>query len=262
MPNKIPVLMYHALDNNDHPCGTNDPGELVYVINTTIFDKQMEYLFKNGYQAVTSNDLLSGKSLNEKSVVIGFDDGHVSNYTLALPILNKYGFTAEVYVTTDWIGKPNYLSEEQISELFHAGIQIGSHGASHRYLSDLSKKDNIEELSHSKSVLENIIGGPIYVFAAPGGRYNDLTISCLRELNYKIAYTSKIGYYTNMVDIYHIPRFAIKRDMGLSEFRKIIKKDLFYLYKKLCVTKSLNTAKKCLGNKLYEHVRSMLIKSA
>ena len=260
MINKIPVLMYHALEDEENPCGSNDPGELIYVVKSQIFRRQMEYLYKNGFQAITSLDLIANKLLPEKPVIIGFDDGHESNYTLAMPILKEFGFVAEVYVTTDWIDTPYYLTGKQISELHKAGVLIGSHGASHRYLSDLSQIENMNELYRSKSILEKLTSDRVEVFAAPGGRYNDITIECLKRLGYRIGYTSEIGFYDETVDLLRVPRLTIKSKMGLEEFKKIINKDPVYYYKKLFVTNGLTAAKKILGNHLYTTIRAWLVR--
>lgn len=262
MKMRIPVLMYHALDNSENPCGSDDPSELVYVVNTAEFRRQMEFLRNNGFTTITSMDLLSGKVLPKKAVIIGFDDGHVSNYSLALPILKEFGFTTEVYVTTDWIDTPHYLTSDNIIALQREGIVIGSHGATHRFLSDLLYDDMKGELSKSKEVLETILNQPLHVFAAPGGRYNRDTIKCLKQLAYSVAYTSKIGYLEQGTDLFEIPRFAIKRNTAIGEFEKIVNRDLGYFYKKVAVAGVLRFAKSILGNTLYTLVRGKFLRQS
>ncbi len=260
MNKKIPVLMYHALEDDDHPCGLEDPGELVYVLRVITFEEQMEFLHINGFQPVLSLNLVSAEALPDKPVVIGFDDGHVSNITLALPILKKYNFVAEFYVTTNWIGLPNYLSEDQLIALNNNGMVIGSHGSSHSYFNDLSRNKIVDELSSSKNILENLTGTEIDIFSAPGGRYNETTIDCLRRLKYRIAYTSEVGYYNNKKNQLTIPRFAIKRSIKLDEFQKIVQQSKIYYFKIKISSKILKFLKWVFGNKLYEQVRATLVR--
>ena len=260
MRRSVPVLMYHALESDNCPCGSDDPGELVYVVNVDEFKKQINYLYENGYKTITSLDILANDSLPEKPIMIGFDDGHESNYTMAMPILNEYGFKAEIYITTGWIGSPHYLASEQIIALYKNGMVIGSHGETHRLFNDLSEAEIIEELVNSKSALESIIGEKIVIFAAPGGRYNEMTLRCLKDLNYKVAYTSDIGVINEKTDKYKIPRIAIKKNTTMDEFKKIAAIDKGYIYKKVIFGKMLNVAKRLLGNRLYTTARNNLVK--
>ena len=43
--------------------------------------------------------------LEQKAVVITFDDGWLDNYLFAWPILKKYCIKAAVFVVTDWVEK-------------------------------------------------------------------------------------------------------------------------------------------------------------
>jgi peptidoglycan/xylan/chitin deacetylase (PgdA/CDA1 family) len=91
---RVPVLMYHALEDEAHPSGAKDLGEQVYVLQVNQFLEQMEYLKKNEYQTFFISELVSLKKWPVKAVVLTFDDGHESNYALALPILQSFGFKA------------------------------------------------------------------------------------------------------------------------------------------------------------------------
>ncbi len=71
-------------------------------------------------------------------VCLTFDDGHSSDWDFAFPILHEMGAKATFFVVTDWIGKPGFLSVEQIRELRKNGMQIGSHSCSHPNLLELS----------------------------------------------------------------------------------------------------------------------------
>ncbi len=92
---RVPVLVYHDLWNNasdDQKGYTSAEG----------FALQMEYLHNNGYHVVSLNKLInhiqSGGDLPGKAVVITFDDGYKSNYTLAYPVLKRYNMPATIFL--------------------------------------------------------------------------------------------------------------------------------------------------------------------
>jgi len=105
-------------------------------------------------------------------VSITFDDGYESTYTEAFPILKKYGYSATVYVITDLVGKPGYMTREQLRELADAGWEIGSHTTSHPHLTELTPCEVELELATSKAWLAGA-GFKVESFATPYGEYND-----------------------------------------------------------------------------------------
>ena len=150
----IPVLMYHALEDDAHPSGATDAGEQLYVLEVSSFREQMSYLHREGYRAFLLEELRALGEWPDKAIVLTFDDGHESNSSLALPILQECGFKAKFFITTGWIGTPNFMNKEQIRGLHRAGMGIGSHGVTHRFLSDLPEAEVRAELIDSKTVLE------------------------------------------------------------------------------------------------------------
>ena len=130
----VPVLMYHHLD---------EAGNDSTAITPELFEAQMRALREAGYESVMPDDLLayvrSGAALPDKPVVITFDDGYLSNYEYAWPILEKYGFRATVFVIgatvgctehykdTDYPITPHF-SWEQAAEMVASGvISVQSH---------------------------------------------------------------------------------------------------------------------------------------
>lgn len=89
----IPVLMYHHLAENIN----NNT-----VISPNNFEKQMRSLKEEGYHAISVKELhdyLTNQSkLPAKPILITFDDGYLSNYEMAYPILKKYDIHAEIFV--------------------------------------------------------------------------------------------------------------------------------------------------------------------
>ena len=116
--------------------------------------------------------ILSSISLTSASVKgavsITFDDGNLSQYTNAFPLLKQYGFAATFYVPIYFNGAPCAISPAQLREMQTAGMEIGSHGYSHIDLTQCSDDVLLYEISESKAVLNswNITARN---FAAPYG---------------------------------------------------------------------------------------------
>ncbi|UFS69108.1 polysaccharide deacetylase family protein [Geomonas sp. RF6] len=253
----VPVLMYHALEAPGHASGIDDPGEGVYLLQAEEFRAQMDFLKREGYHTLLLDEVLSENLPFGKAVVLTFDDGHDSNYHLALPILQEYGFRAEFFITTDWIGTPHYLTMAQVRALGRGGMGIGSHAASHRLLSDLPAVEQERELGHSKRVLEEILDREILFFSAPGGRFDAGSAARAEKAGYR-------GFCTSRPFLWHrrgegtIPRFAVRggdtalvKDVVRQRGRTLLEVGVTY--------QLLNGVKRLMGNGLYNRLRSMAL---
>ena len=109
--------MYHALEDAARPAGSSDQGEQLYVLQADAFREQMAYLQREKYRALLLEELGGLEALPERPVLITFDDGHVSNHAIALPLLKQYGLKAEFFITTDWIGTERFMSADQVADL-------------------------------------------------------------------------------------------------------------------------------------------------
>ena len=125
--------------------------------------------------------LIAGNTFAQSAMVtFRFDDGLLSQYETARPILDKYNYSAINYIFTDppeagdW---DEYMNWSQIEELQNTyGWEIGSHGKAHPSLIGLSDLELIEELSGSKTILQNH-GINAKSFASPFGEYDNRVLS-------------------------------------------------------------------------------------
>ena len=101
----VPILCYHRVGARANPM----------IMPRETFAAQMEYLARNNSNVIRLADLpdfLSGKRpLPPRAVVITFDDGHVSSYQHAYPILRQHGFPATFFVYTDFLGSGEGLAD-------------------------------------------------------------------------------------------------------------------------------------------------------
>lgn len=252
----VPILEYHDLSEQKH---TEENFHSPYIMHVSKFYEQMGWLYKNGYSSITIDDLLKN-NISEKSVILTFDDGHISNYDLAFPILKEFNFTATFFVLLNSINNKNFLSSSQLIEMQGNNMKIESHSLTHSYIITLSEKDIKKEVEGSKQKLQDIIKTEVKHFSVPYGFYNRLLIQCLREAGYKSLVTENFGYYSYQnKPFYLLPRFTIKSNIELNLFKNIAarkKRRLVSMYLKEFV---LNSMKKILGYKKYILLKLLII---
>lgn len=133
---KVPILMYHHLVEGNNADNWD-------IMTVSRFKAQMKAMRQAGYTAVTFDDLRqyvnAGVELPEKPVVITFDDGYSSNYSLAMPILEEFDMKATIFMIGATVGQDTYkdtghsmaphFSWEEAKEMEASGlIDIESHG--------------------------------------------------------------------------------------------------------------------------------------
>jgi peptidoglycan/xylan/chitin deacetylase (PgdA/CDA1 family) len=249
------VLMYHAISSDAVPHGYTDVGDIVYVVDVANFEQQLKYLQKHNYKSHLISELpLKNYKLNN-NIILTFDDGHISNYKVALPLLKKYGFKANFFITTKWIGTEYYMDEAQIQSLSSSGMEVGSHGHTHLFLDDLRNDEVKKELIISQEILKPITSENIITFAAPGGRLNRGYKEICNDLNIDFICTSEVGWANNY-KINKIPRVAIMTNTSQKIFIDVVTCNSLFMLKNKIKYLILTGAKKILGNNLYIKIRA------
>ncbi|MEQ8199794.1 MAG: polysaccharide deacetylase family protein [Syntrophomonadaceae bacterium] len=213
----IPILMYHEV--------TSGPNSLYVPVGK--FREQMRYLAVSGYRAVTmtqAEEMLRNKKMPAKTIVLTFDDGYTSFITEAWPIMQEYGFTGTVYACTSFIGRPNYLTMEQIKTLQADGVEIGSHTRNHIDLKTASYKQQVDEIVVSKQILEENLGVPCLSFCYPTGTYSDITPTIVKDAGYTSAVTVAYGHAVPASNPYLTPRVRVPGWITLDKFAQSIPK--------------------------------------
>ncbi len=168
-----------------------------YQISIADLEKLLVHLRKLGYQTVSSRDFRAWqqgtKSLPDRAVVLTFDDGYASHFELVAPLLVRYRFSGTFFVSAGLIGRPGYMSWEQLRKLVFLGMEVGSHGLTHTPLTSCSREQLDRELTDSKQQLERELGVPIRAIAAPGGFWNSAVAQGVVRAGYEAAWLSMIG---------------------------------------------------------------------
>lgn len=221
---KLPILMFHH--TGEPPPGA-DKLRQGLTVSSADLEAQMAYLKQAGYHPITQSQLFkalySGVPLPPQPVMLTFDDGYLDNYQVAAPILEKYGFPVTFYIITDKVGTPEYMNWDQIGELEHRGMDIGSHTLSHDDLTILDTAGLQSEIAGSGEALKTHLGHPVYWFCYPSGKYDADVISSVREAGYLLATTTDPGDQQNSDDPFVLMRYRVKQDTGLEGFMELVR---------------------------------------
>ena len=121
-----------------------------------------------------------------------FDDGGASFYTTVADRLERFGWRAQCFVPTNFIGRPGFLTRQQLRELDARGHHIGAHSASHPLrISACSPAELRHEWNESVWELEDILGRPVHSGSVPGGYYSTAVAEAAVEAGLTTLFTSE-----------------------------------------------------------------------
>jgi peptidoglycan/xylan/chitin deacetylase (PgdA/CDA1 family) len=193
---QVIVLCYHRFDDKPRDSLSISPAN---------FEKQMQALKDNGITVISMDDFLAWrrgeKNIPAKSALIGIDDGFVSGYTVAWPILKKFGYPFTMYIYTDYVkGGPRTggqsIAWDQLAEMRDAGVDIGSHTLTHSALNARKGRSDEDyrawlqsELNESKAIIEQQLGIAVRTLAYPYGLHNEVVREVAMQAGYEAAFT-------------------------------------------------------------------------
>lgn len=213
----VPILLYHHVSPEIH-CSR-------YNIDPEKFEQQVKWLFDNGYSTINVTTLANliqvGGQIPLRPVVITFDDGNLDVYKYAYPILQKYGFTATMYMVDQYINGSNMVSNEQLIELLINGWEIGSHSNTHMNLT--AEGANLDfEIRQSKLDLEEKLGVPVASFAYPFGAITENVINKTVQAGYSSAVGLGSSISHSMSSLFYLSRIEIKNDYDMATFATLL----------------------------------------
>jgi peptidoglycan/xylan/chitin deacetylase (PgdA/CDA1 family) len=245
----VPILMYHHLVEVE----SEDEVTENTIVSAETFESHIKALADDGYTGISFDQLTdyveNDGELPEKPIIITFDDGYLSNYEIAFPILQKYEMKATIFIIGISVGKDTYrdtndeeysiiprFSYEQANEMIQSGlISIQSHSYDMHHWKDfelildgefrkgvLPLEDESEEdyranftddFNRAKLELETAVETELTVYAYPYGFYSELSETLLKELGIKVTLTVYSGI--NIISrnkpetLYLLKRFTI-----------------------------------------------------
>jgi peptidoglycan/xylan/chitin deacetylase (PgdA/CDA1 family) len=232
-------LLYHELRSSE--------SRYSYVIDTSLFERHVD-LYARLRDA-------SGSLLVPE---ITFDDGHISNYELAAPILESRGLRAMFFITVGWTGnKSGYMNWDELRALHNAGHTIGAHGWTHTLLTHCNDAELDHELREARVTLEDRLGAAVKTMSLPGGRYNRRVLKACEGAGYQHVYTS-------VPQVERIPlgatvgRLNIRGDMQAEWIARLFAPDGKLLAELGRSSRRKDGLKKLLGDTLYFKLWSLV----
>lgn len=247
---KLPILMYHSVLNDANR-------ENKYVITPEDFEKDLQFLKENGFQTITTADLIAYKenqiALPEKPVMITFDDGYYNNYSYVFPLLKKYemkmvlsvmGKPADEYSREGEVMNNNYshATWTMLKEMCASGyVEIQNHSYDLHNWSErrgiLRKKGEdsahyaqvlFNDLTKMQERIANNVGVPATAFTYPFGAVNKESRSIVEKVGFSVTYGCEEGI--NVLapdsDLKELKRYNRPGDADRTKFFNRILKEL------------------------------------
>ena len=211
-------LMYHRFDENKYPSTNIRMNEFLKHIKM-IEDNNISFINPKNFE----NELKNNKS--QRKVLLTIDDGFLSFYKSAWPVLKQKKIPFILFVSTREVGAFNYMTWDQIREISKEKfVEIGNHSHTHEYLvdenSDLIRKD----IEKSISIFKKELGTNSDFFSYPFGEYSVEFKNIIKSLNFKYAFGQHSGVMDETKDFYELPRFPINEKYGeIKRFNSLIR---------------------------------------
>jgi len=224
----LPILMYHNIARAPHRL----PVYRSLYVSPGAFARQLWLLRRLGYVGVSmaaAMPYLRGER-SGRIAVITLDDGYQDNLEAALPLLQRYGFTATVYAVSSVLGRFNcwdaerlgvrkpVMSAAQLRQWAAAGMEVGAHSRSHPHLTRCGDQALHDEIHGAKSDLEDVLGAAVTQFCYPYGDVDGRVAAATREAGFVAATTTSRGRARPGADLWRLPRVQIARHHLLPQF--------------------------------------------
>ena len=209
---QVNAFIYHRFDEPRY-ASTN--------ISSEIFAEQLAYLKAHDYRVLSLGEvarrLAAGEELPEKGAALCVDDAFTSFAEVAMPLLRQYGYPVTLFVNTDAVGTPGYLSWEALRRLEEEGVEIANHTATHDYLVERQPEETLTayrgriqaDIARAQQALFEHLGVRAEMFAYPYGEYSPLLVQLVKEFGFQAAFAQQSGVIHQGAERYSLPRFPM-----------------------------------------------------
>jgi peptidoglycan/xylan/chitin deacetylase (PgdA/CDA1 family) len=232
----LSILTYHSLD---------DSGS-VLSISPELFAEQMKILSELDVKVISLEEVpsvLMNSAVGGRFVAITFDDGFQNMLKNALPVLQRYGFPATVFLVSDYCGRENswpsqplfvqrrpLLRWTEVKEMSAAGVAFGAHTRTHPDLRSVASAVAGEEIVSSKKAIEDVVGRSVQSFAYPYGAYNE-EVRRLVQMHFSVACTTQLDFVgmesdpfaLERLDTYYLRQSVLFRRLFSAELNMYIR---------------------------------------
>lgn len=210
---RLLIIYYHEIVKDE-------PGSSYQKLEVSGFEEQMKYLHDHQYRTLLFPELM--EEIPDKAVIVSFDDGFMSVYENALPIMKKYDIRGNVYLPTAFIGKePPFMTWDMIEEL-HAGDKwyFAAHTHNHVDIRTLDSDSAADEISRSHELFRSHLGYTPDVFCMPYGAFDRKSVRLVKKAG---RYEYMLGSFYGHIDTENmsgrvLPRIGISNDDSIETF--------------------------------------------
>jgi peptidoglycan/xylan/chitin deacetylase (PgdA/CDA1 family) len=215
-PRGVPILMYHVV--------SAPPGSAHYpdlFVPPHDFAAEMGWLAHHGYQAVTLmrvyDSWTKGAKLPARPIVISFDDGYLSQFTQAFPVLRMHHWHGVLNMEVNFLHGTGALVPWRVRTLIHAGWEVDAHTLTHPDLTTLDDAELSRQVHGSRVALQRTFHVPVDFFCYPAGRYDARVIRAVKLAGFLGATTTKYGL-ARPPGLFTLDRIRINGSDGVSGF--------------------------------------------
>ena len=206
---ELPILSYSRVS----PAASGE-----HAIPVQEFEQQMEFLRSRKYALLTFKDLKEivcyKKPIPRKPLILTFD-GNEDNFNHCYPLLRRNQMPGVFFITTGTLRTESYLTKDQIQEMHHHGMEMGSGSVTGRKFNLLPDKEVQKEVRQSHSAIQKLTGVSPLSFAYPSGVVNEKAKSAVRDAGYDFAVALAAGRRNFWADLLKIRR--IHMHSGISK---------------------------------------------
>ncbi len=178
------------------------------------FAAQMHALAAAGYHAVTLDEVrsswLRGTPLPRKPIVLSFDNGYRTQFTVALPVLRALHWVGDENIQLSGLPpSQGGLSAREVRLLVAAGWELDTQGFNHADLTALDASQLRYQVAVARSALRSRYHVPVNWFCYPSGRYDAAVVAEVRAAGFVGSTTVVPGWATRSDDPYRLPRLRV-----------------------------------------------------
>ena len=235
--------MYHDVHAADAPAADIPATAARYHVPESAFRRQLE---------------LVRPAAAAGNVTLSFDDGWRESLSTGVQCLVDAGLRGTFFITRDFVGRRHFADRALLREAHAAGMELGTHGATHRFLADLPAGEVEEELTAAKTFLEDLLGAAVTTGSAPGGAWSPRVGEIAAEAGYESLYTSRPGVNDERTDPFALHRIPIRSGTTEAVLNRYARLDVG---REVARAKVLDLPRSLLGRDRYAALRARLLRS-